>query len=171
MNWHTIGQGHGDPTQVVEQAGTVLTGHDDAAGAAQLIGVGVWRLRRVLRLEKETRLGDGIIRLRTTIRPEEIRIGGIPVMCSQCGARRGRMVICNRSEISIRCQCAHQGVEPELMRADYEAMSDIDGQDYPSLETAAEAVGYDGMLADTTWRSVGTSRSSGRWIDVPMPDA
>ncbi|WP_137990576.1 hypothetical protein [Streptomyces vilmorinianum] len=62
-------------------------------------------------------LGDGTIRLRATIHPEEIRIGGIPVMCPQCGARRDRMIVCNRIEIA------------------------------------------------------GTSRSSGRWIDVLMPDA
>ncbi|MFF9072762.1 hypothetical protein ACF1A9_10685 [Streptomyces sp. NPDC014872] len=103
----------------------------------------------LLRLQKETRLGDGIIRLRATTHPEEIRIGGILVMCPACGARRDWMVICDRSEISIRCRCAHQWVEPELTRADYEAMIDVGGQDYPSLEAAAEAVGYDGVLAGT----------------------
>ncbi len=103
----------------------------------------------LLRLQKETRLGDGTIRLRATTHPEEIRIGGILVMCPACGARRDWMVICDRSEISIRCRCAHQWVEPELTRADYEAMIDVGGQEYPSLEAAAEAVGYDGTLAGT----------------------
>ncbi|MGW2115057.1 hypothetical protein [Streptomyces zhihengii] len=103
----------------------------------------------LLRLQKETRLGDGIIRLRATTHPEEIRVGGILVMCPNCGARRDWMVICDRSQISIRCRCAHQWVEPELTRADYEAMIDVGGQDYPSLEDAAQAVGYDGTLAGT----------------------
>ncbi|WP_313879507.1 hypothetical protein [Streptomyces sp. FIT100] len=103
----------------------------------------------LLRLQQETRLGDGIIRLRATTHPEEIRIGGILVMCPKCGARRDWMVICDRSEISIRCRCAHQWVEPELTRADYDAMIDFGGQDYPSLEAAAQAVGYDGTLART----------------------
>ncbi|MFG2837115.1 hypothetical protein ACGFYE_19180 [Streptomyces zaomyceticus] len=103
----------------------------------------------LLRLQQETRLGDGIIRLRATTHPEEIRIGGILVMCPKCGARRDWMVICDRSEISIRCRCAHQWVEPELTRADYDAMIDVGGQDYPSLEAAAQAVGYDGTLAGT----------------------
>ncbi|WP_406133216.1 hypothetical protein [Streptomyces zaomyceticus] len=103
----------------------------------------------LLRLQKEMRLGDGIIRLRATTHPEEIRIGGIPVMCPACGARRDWMVICDRSEISIRCRCAHQWVEPELTRTDYEALIDVGGQDYPSLEAAAQAVGYDGTLAGT----------------------
>ncbi|MFJ6943351.1 hypothetical protein ACISU4_01615 [Streptomyces wuyuanensis] len=101
------------------------------------------------RLQQETQLGDGIIRLRATTHPEEFRIGGILVMCPSCGARRDWMVICDRSQISIRCRCAHQWVEPELTRADYEAVIDIGGQDYPSLETAAQAVGYDGTLAGT----------------------
>lgn len=103
----------------------------------------------LLRLRKETRLSDGTIRLRATTHPEEIRIGGILVMCPACGARRDWMIICDRSEISIRCRCAHQWVEPELTRADYDAMIDVGGQDYPSLEAAAQAVGYDGTLAGT----------------------
>ncbi|MFE5908711.1 hypothetical protein ACFQ6B_06440 [Streptomyces wedmorensis] len=103
----------------------------------------------LLRLQEETRLGDGIIRLRATTHPEEIRIGGVLVMCPHCGARRDWMVICDRSEISIRCRCAHQWVEPELTHADYEALIDVGGRDYPSLEAAAQAVGYDGTLAGT----------------------
>jgi hypothetical protein len=103
----------------------------------------------LLRLQQETQLGDGIIRLRTTTHPEEIRITGIPVMCSKCGARRDWMVICDRSTISIRCRCAHEWVEPELTRADYEAMIDVGGVDHPSLEAAAQAMGYDGTLAGT----------------------
>ncbi|WP_257155743.1 hypothetical protein [Streptomyces sp. Ru87] len=101
----------------------------------------------LLRLQQETQLGDGHIRLRATTHPEEIVITGIPVMCPQCGARRDWMVICDRDEISIRCRCAHQWVERELTRADYEAMIDVGGQDYPSFEAATRAAGYDGMLA------------------------
>jgi hypothetical protein len=100
----------------------------------------------LLRLQQETQLGDGSIGLRATTHPEKIVITGIPVMCPQCGARRDWMVICDRDEISIRCRCAHQWVERELTRADYEAMIDVGGQDYPSLEAAAQAVGYDGTL-------------------------
>ncbi|MFE7782301.1 hypothetical protein [Streptomyces nigrescens] len=57
------------------------------------------------------------------------------------------MVTCDRSEISIRCRCAHQWVERELTRADYmEVIGEGISQDYPSLEVAAQAVGYDGTL-------------------------
>lgn len=92
-------------------------------------------------------LGDGDIGLRATTHPEEVVITGIPVMCPRCGARRDWMVICDGNEISIRCRCAHQWVERELTRADYEAMIDVGGQNYPSLEAAAHAAGYDGTLA------------------------
>lgn len=101
----------------------------------------------LLRLQQELQLVDGNIGLRATTHPEEIVITGIPVMCPQCGARRDWMVICDRNEISIRCRCAHQWVERELTRADYEAMIDVGGQDYPSLGAAAQAAGYDGMFA------------------------
>ncbi|MGY5058704.1 hypothetical protein ACWDFR_32385 [Streptomyces sp. 900105755] len=99
------------------------------------------------RLQEEMQLGDGSIGLRATTHPEEIVITGIPVMCPRCGARRDWMVICDRNEISIRCRCAHQWIERELTRADYEAMIDVGGQDYPSLDAAAQAAGYDGTLA------------------------
>ncbi|WP_328549860.1 hypothetical protein [Streptomyces sp. NBC_00366] len=99
------------------------------------------------RLQDQMQLGDGSIGLRATTHPEEIVIAGIPVMCPRCGARRDWMVICDRNEISIRCRCAHQWVERELTRADYEAMIELGGQDYPSLEAAAQAAGYDGTLA------------------------
>ncbi|MFD5258752.1 hypothetical protein ACFWM5_38815 [Streptomyces bobili] len=99
------------------------------------------------RLQEEMQLGDGSIGLRATTHPEEIVITGIPVMCPRCGARRDWMVICDRNEISIRCRCAHQWVERELTRADYEAMIDVGGQDYPNLEAAAQAAGFDGTLA------------------------
>lgn len=99
------------------------------------------------RLQEEIQLGDGSIGLRATTHPEEIVITGIPVMCPRCGARRDWMVICDRKEISIRCRCARQWIERDLSRADYEAMIDVGGQDYPSLDAAAQAAGYDGTLA------------------------
>lgn len=98
------------------------------------------------RLQEEIQLGDGSIGLRATTHPEAIVITGILVMCPQCGARRDWMVICDGNEISIRCRCAHQWIERELTRADYEAMIDVGGQDYPSLEDAAQATGYDGTF-------------------------
>ncbi|MGY0488290.1 hypothetical protein [Streptomyces sp. WG-D5] len=99
------------------------------------------------RLQRETRPGDKPVRLRATTHPEEIRVTGIPVMCSNCGARRGWMVICDRSTIRLRCRCAHEWVEPELNRADYESMIDAGGRDHPNMEAAAQSMGYDGALA------------------------
>lgn len=101
----------------------------------------------LLRLQQEAQPSGGHIGLRATTHPEEIRITGIPVICSQGGARRDWMVICDRDEVSIRCRCAHQWVERELTRADYLAMiGEGIGQDYPSLEAAAQAAGYNGTL-------------------------
>ncbi|MFJ4532641.1 hypothetical protein [Streptomyces nigrescens] len=104
----------------------------------------------LLRLQEEMQSAGGNIGLRATTHPEEIRITGIAVMCPQCGARRDWMVICDRNEISIRCRCSHQWVERELTRVDYQTMiGEGIGQDFPSLEAAAQAAGYDGTLAGT----------------------
>ncbi|MGP3948491.1 hypothetical protein [Streptomyces sp. 7N604] len=104
----------------------------------------------LLRLQHEMQPFNDNIGLRATTHPEEIVVTGITVMCSQCGARRDWMVICDRNEISIRCRCSHQWIERELTRADYQAMIDDGvGRDFPSLQAAAQAAGYDGTLAGT----------------------
>lgn len=101
------------------------------------------------RLQAEMQPFDDDVRRHVTTHPEEIVITGLPVMCPKCGARRDWMVVCDRHEVSIRCRCAHQWIERELTRTDFEAMIEIGGHDYPSLESAARAVGYDGTLAGT----------------------
>lgn len=104
----------------------------------------------LLRLQEETQPSKRDSGLRAPTHPDEIRITGLTVLCPECGARRDWMVICDRAEIGIRCRCTHQWIERELTRADYFAMIDEGiGQDYPSLEAAAQAVGYDGTLPGT----------------------
>ncbi len=100
----------------------------------------------LLRLQQEMDPRDNV-QLRCTTHPEPLAITGIPVMCQQCGARRDWMVICYRAQVSIRCRCAHQWHEPELTRDDFEAMIAPGGTDYPNLEAAAQAIGYDGAFS------------------------
>ncbi|MEC4018303.1 hypothetical protein [Streptomyces sp. H27-D2] len=100
----------------------------------------------LLRLQEEMQPSDDDVRARCTTHPEELTITGTTVMCSRCNARRDWMVICDRNEVSIRCRCSDQWVERELGRADFEAMIDSGGEDFPSLEAAARAAGYDGTL-------------------------
>ncbi|MDQ1024815.1 hypothetical protein QF035_002397 [Streptomyces umbrinus] len=47
------------------------------------------------------------------------------------------------------CRRAHQWLERELGRADFEAMARSGGEVYDSLPAAIQAAGYDGALAGT----------------------
>ncbi|WP_130796412.1 hypothetical protein [Streptomyces otsuchiensis] len=67
------------------------------------------------------------------------------------------MVICYRAQVRIRCRCTRQWHEPELARRDFEAMIATGGSDYPTLEAAAHAIGYDGTLAGTYLETPGAS--------------
>jgi hypothetical protein len=104
----------------------------------------------LLRLQNELR-ADGNILLQCTTHPGELTITGIVQMCSQCGARRDWMIICNRNEVSIRCRCGNHWVERELGRADFEAMAGPVNEVFKSEETAVRALGYHGDLAGTYW--------------------
>ncbi|MEU5838723.1 hypothetical protein ABZ820_34375 [Streptomyces diacarni] len=103
----------------------------------------------LLRLQEASKPDDSIWTY-TTTHPGPITVTGITVMCAQCGARRDWMVICDRrNQIFLRCRCAHEWHEPELTRADYQAMAGEGGQKYPSLDAVVRDAGYDGTLAGT----------------------
>lgn len=105
----------------------------------------------LLRLQNELQPPDGNVPLQCTSHPGELTITGITQMCPQCSARRDWMIICNRNEVSIRCRCAHQWVERELSRADFEAMAGPVTEVFKNTETAVRAFGYDGNLAGAYW--------------------
>ncbi|POX43048.1 hypothetical protein C3486_02165 [Streptomyces sp. Ru73] len=89
-------------------------------------------------------------RIRFTTHTDPITITGITVMCPACAVRRDWMVICDvPGRVFLRCRCAHQWHEPELTRADFDAMIDAPDRKYPSLEAAARHTGHDGTLAGT----------------------
>ncbi|WP_030253084.1 hypothetical protein [Streptomyces violens] len=102
----------------------------------------------LLRLQQETE--EDRPRIRFTTHPDPITITGITVMCPACAARRDWMVICDvPGRVFLRCRCAHQWHEPELTRADFDAMIGDPDRKYPSLEAAARHTGHDGTLAGT----------------------
>lgn len=103
----------------------------------------------LLRLQEASEPDDSI-RTQTPTHSDPITITGITVMCPNCAARRDWMVICDRrNQIFLRCRCAHEWHEPELNRADFEAMTGEGGQKYPSLDADIRDAGYDGTLAST----------------------
>nr|WP_258052502.1 hypothetical protein [Streptomyces sp. Ru73] len=100
----------------------------------------------LLRLQQATE--EDRPRIRFTTHPDPITITGITVMCPACGARRDWMVIGDvPGRVFLRCRCAHQWHEPELTRADFDAMIGAPGQKYPSLDVGARDTGHDGTLA------------------------
>ncbi|EKX62016.1 hypothetical protein [Streptomyces ipomoeae] len=105
----------------------------------------------LLRLQQEMQPHDGAYRIECTTHPGELVITGIIQMCPACGARRDWLIICDRNQVSIRCRCAHQWVERELGRADFEAMADSGGEEYDSLQATIQASGYGGELSGTYW--------------------
>ncbi|MFG3253286.1 hypothetical protein [Streptomyces sp. NPDC048172] len=103
----------------------------------------------LLRLQDASEPDDST-RIQTTTHPDRITITGITVMCAKCAARREWLVICDRqNQIFLRCRCAHEWHEPELTRAEFDAMAGEGGQKYPSLEAVVRDTGYDGTLAGT----------------------
>jgi hypothetical protein len=80
--------------------------------------------------------------------PHELPLRGIPAMCSACGARCDWLLINRGRDVWIRCRCAHQWLEPEITRADYEAMIAVPANTtYPTMEQATLALGFDGSFA------------------------
>ncbi|MCO4695134.1 hypothetical protein LRR80_01182 [Streptomyces sp. RO-S4] len=104
----------------------------------------------LLQLQYETRPADGPGAIRCVGHSRELALGGIPVMCSACQARRDWLLISHGRNVWIRCRCGDQWLEPEISRADFDTMIDIaDGTAYPSIEQGLIALGFDGVFAGT----------------------
>lgn len=80
--------------------------------------------------------------------PGEIALRGIPVMCGRCGARRDWLITNYRRDVWIRCRCRHQWLEPEITRAEFDAMAALpDHTAYVTVEQALADLGFDGSFA------------------------
>ncbi|MGV9318223.1 hypothetical protein [Streptomyces sp. NPDC003660] len=104
----------------------------------------------LLRLKYESQQGVGPGATRCLSHPHELAFGGIPATCTACRARRDWMLINHGRNVWIRCRCSNQWLEPEISRADFDAMIDSpDVTNYPSVEHCLVALGFDGALAGT----------------------
>lgn len=103
---------------------------------------------RQLQYETQPPTGPGVTRC--TGHPRELALRGIPVMCSACQARRDWILINHGRNVWIRCRCGNQWLEPEIRRADFDALlANPNWTNYPSLEQAMTALGFDGSFAGT----------------------
>lgn len=103
---------------------------------------------RQLQYETEPPIGPGVTRC--TGHSRELALRGIPVMCSACQARRDWILINHGRNVWIRCRCGNQWLEPEITRVDFESMiTSPNWTNYPTLEQAMTARGFDGSFAGT----------------------
>ncbi|MFH9734386.1 hypothetical protein [Streptomyces sp. NPDC017260] len=104
----------------------------------------------LLQLQYETQRADGPGATRCVGHPRELALGGIPVMCSACRARRDWLLINHGRKVWIHCRCGNQWLEPEISRADFDALvGGPNGTTYPSVEAGLFALGFDGVFAGT----------------------
>ncbi|MFJ3283075.1 hypothetical protein [Streptomyces halstedii] len=91
---------------------------------------------------------DGPGAIRCVGHARELALGGIPVMCSACSARRDWLLINHGRNVWVRCRCGNQWLEPEISRADFDALvGGPYGTTYPSVEAGLTALGFDGAFA------------------------
>ncbi|MEV4555723.1 hypothetical protein AB0K51_01850 [Kitasatospora sp. NPDC049285] len=72
----------------------------------------------LLQLQNETEPPSGPGVNRCLDHADELALGGIPVICSACKARRDWLLINQGRNVYIRCRCANEWLEPEITRAD-----------------------------------------------------
>lgn len=102
----------------------------------------------LLHLTYETPPPTGPGGTRILIHPRELTLRGIPVICPSCQARRDWLLLNHSRNVWIVCRCSEQWLEPEITRADFDAMIDIPGYTvYPSVTQGLTALGFDGSFA------------------------
>ncbi|MFF4453784.1 hypothetical protein [Streptomyces goshikiensis] len=102
----------------------------------------------LLGLQNEIQPADGPGATRCVSHPHELALGGIPVMCSDCRARRDWLLINHGRNVWVRCRCGNQWLEPEVSRSDFDALiASPYGTPYPSVEEGLVALGFDGVFA------------------------
>ncbi|MGW5114323.1 hypothetical protein ACWEQ8_02535 [Streptomyces noursei] len=101
-------------------------------------------------LEYETQPPSGPGVTRCLSHPRELAPRGIPVMCTACRARRDWLLINHGRNVWIVCRCSNQRPEPEISRADFDALIATPvGTTYPIVEQGLAALGFDGAFAGT----------------------
>jgi len=102
----------------------------------------------LLRLLYQSAPPTGPEAIRCVQYPGEMDLRGIPVICLGCRANRDWLLINQSRHVWITCRCGKQWLEPELTRADFDALVDIpEVARYPNLRAGLVALGFDGAFA------------------------
>ncbi|MFD7645626.1 hypothetical protein ACFV4P_33825 [Kitasatospora sp. NPDC059795] len=81
----------------------------------------------------------------------ELDARGIPITCARCHARRDWLLLNVRDHVFVRCRCAHEWEEPDLTRAYFDLHFTEPEHEWESFDDGMRALGFDGLLAGTTW--------------------
>lgn len=65
--------------------------------------------------------------------------------------RRDWLLLAVHDQIFVRCRCAHEWREPDLIRADFDRHYVEPEHEWDDFDTAMRALAFDGLLAGTTW--------------------
>ncbi len=104
--------------------------------------------RPLLQPQTEPQVPGGPGAARCLSHPHELSLRGIPVICPACRARRDWLLINQGRDVWVVCRCSNQWLEPEISRADFDALIAVpDGTMYPSVQQGLAALGFDGLLA------------------------
>jgi hypothetical protein len=93
----------------------------------------------------------GQVLTRSTTHGAELRPRGFLITCGYCSATRDWLIVEVLGKVYIRCRCTHEWLEPEL---DLDAFNDLFGEVtrvWDSLPDVITSLGFDGLLAGTTW--------------------
>ncbi|QPK50880.1 hypothetical protein H4W23_35245 [Streptomyces gardneri] len=128
----------------------VLRTTDHTAATAPALPVLPAGADSLLQLEYEMQQPSGPGATRCLGHLGELTLGGIPTTCSACRARRDWLLINHGRTVWVRCRCSNQWPEPEISRADFDALiASPYGTTYPTVEQGLIALGFDGAFAGT----------------------
>lgn len=97
-------------------------------------------------LQDESQPVDGPGAIRCVGHPQELSLGGMPVTCSACRARRDWLLINHSRNVWIRCRCGNQRLEPEISRAHFDTLiASPYGTRSHSVTDALAALGFDSV--------------------------
>jgi hypothetical protein len=93
----------------------------------------------------------GQVLTRSIVHGGELRPRGFLITCAYCLATRDWLIVEVYGRVYIRCRCTHEWLEPDL---DLDAFNDLFGEVdrvWDSLTDVITSLGFDGLLAGTTW--------------------
>lgn len=78
--------------------------------------------------------------------PGPYALRGMPVWCTECGARRDWAFLNKGRDVWVVCRCGNVWLEPEMGRSDIDALGKPGSESWASAREALTALGFDGAF-------------------------